>query len=92
MEREELLKKTAQRYAAAQVILETAEREASRAKTEADNARIERDRVEKDLKEFVGRNQPRKLVLVDNGKAVLIQMDLRDVDHSAVYISVEKAL
>ncbi len=92
MEREELLRVTSKRYAEAQLRVEHCDREASRARTEAENARLERDRIEKELKDFVGRNQPRRVVLVrDMAKAVLIQMDLAR-DENPVYVSLEAAL
>ena len=88
MERDELMKITAKRYAEAQANLEQADRDASAAKTRAENARLERDRIEVEMKKFVGRNQPRRIVAVpDTTKAVLVQMDLRQED--AIYVSVE---
>lgn len=92
MEREELLRVTAKRYAEAQLKLELSDRDASLAKTNAENARLERDRIEKELKDFVGRNQPRKLVRTDEGRAVLIQMDLSDTVNERVFISLEDVL
>lgn len=88
MERDELMKVTATRYAAAQLALEQADRDAHRARTNADNARIERDRIERELKKFVGRNVPRRVIAIPNStKAVLVQMDLSKED--AVYVSLE---
>lgn len=90
MDRDELMRVTAKRYAEAQANVVQADRDASGAKTRADNARLERDRIEGELKGFVGRNIPRKLVMVGDAKAVLIQMDLRD--ESKIYVSVESAV
>jgi recombination DNA repair RAD52 pathway protein len=87
-EREELLLKTAQRYAEAQRELQRSDTAASAAKTKAENSRLERDRIEKELKEFVGRNQRRRVVLVDERDVVLIQMG----EGEAVYISLERAV
>ncbi len=92
MEREELLRVTAKRYAEAQEKVELSDRSASAAKTAAENARLERDRIQKDLEGFVGRHQPRRIVVMENGKAVLIQLDLRDTVGDRVFISVEDAL
>lgn len=75
MEREELLRATAKRYAAAQIALEEADRAASAANTRAVNARLERDRIEKELREFVGRNQPLKAVSTGDGRMVLIRQE-----------------
>lgn len=92
MERDELMRVTAKRYAEAQLMLEQADRDASAAKTRAENARLERDRIEKELKGFVGRNQPRRIVFVeDSTRAVLVQMDLCREDNP-VYVSLEPAL
>ena len=88
MERDDLMRATATRYADAQLKLELADRDASLAKTAAENARLERDRIEKELKEFVGRNIPRKLIAVGNSRAVLI--DHRGDEN--VFVSVESML
>ena len=90
MERDDLLRATAKRYAEAQLNLEQADKDASAAKTRSENARLERDRIEKDLREFVGRNQPRRIVLIpDSSHAVLIIMDLRDTVNDQVYVSLQ---
>ena len=92
MERDELLRATAKRYAEAQLKLELADRDASLAKTQAENARLERDRIEKELMGFVGRNQPRRIVVIpDSTRAVLVQMDLAR-EEQPVYVSLEHAV
>ena len=88
MERDESLKATAKRYADAQANLEQADRDASTAKTRAENARLERDRIEKEMRTFVGRNQPRRIVAVpDTNKVVLIDKNLSQEDQ--VFVTVE---
>ena len=70
------------------IYLRRPDRDSSLAKTVAENARMERDRIEKELKEFVGRNIPRKLISVGDARAVLI--DHRGDDK--VFVSVESML
>lgn len=91
MEREELLRVKAKQYAEAQLKVELADRDAGIAKTAAENARLARDRIEKELHDFVGRNQPRKLVMTDDRRAVLIQMEV-GATGERVHVTLEQAL
>jgi hypothetical protein len=89
MEREELLRITAKRYAEAQAKVEDADQRYNEAERLRNESRGERDALSKQLEDFVGRNIPRKVVSVGDCRAVLIQMDLTK---EITFVSVEKVL
>lgn len=89
MEYEEKIRAAAGRYAEAQLQVQQADKDASGAKTRAENARLERDRIEKELKDFVGTNLRRRVICVGESRAVLIQMDSA---RNETYVSLESLL
>jgi hypothetical protein len=73
---DEDLRKLAKEYADAKTTLIAAERDARDVKNREENARVAVSNIEERLKRFVGRNVHRKLVKIDEGRAVSIQLGL----------------